>query len=142
MKRLILVVAIFLIVIALFRVVNGSPVLSLSDVLVKFDSFRFDISPFLEMRDLFASDESDSSTYSWFTAGLVFDPMQEVETVDPNGNVSIEIQQPDREGPTDLFEALAFMLDFLWIFLKILWVPFDVLFQVLDLGLWMLGFAA
>ena len=143
MKSVVVLLVTLLLVVALFRMVNGVPIVGLNEFLIKIESFSFDAQPFNDFVALFRS-ESDTSTY-FFTPGVVLNPPTYVETVDPDGMVDVEMT-PNPKNDQDFFDLVSLFFkklgEFVTVTFKMIVAMFSVVGQSLDLILWMLGFTA
>ena len=140
MTRVWLFLVVFLLVLSVFRMVNGASFIGVSEILIKLETVNFDISPLLELEAFFSDDAGDSDSY--VVIGPVIVPPTVDETVDENGNVGFDVFESEFDLLGEIWNDLVALYELMVIFVKIAWMPFDLLFQVLDVGLWMLGFTA
>ena len=138
MTRVWLFLVVFLLILSVFRLANGAEFIGSSEILIKLETFDFDMSPLTELADYF--DSSSDFTFAHAGGG------------DGNSGGGT-FGGASKDGSDSFWDYLVRAFDKVFsffedtfelasIFLKIFWMPFDFLFQVLDVVLWMLGFTA
>ena len=143
MKKVFCYLMIFLLLINVFRIVNEAPTIGIRDIVLRFESYRFDLSPLFDLMDSFSPSDGPVDSNDWVGVGNSTSRVEGWVGIGGSSGGSSGGNDGFFDAVADFFESVGRFLTYLSDhFLELLELPFLVLYQVFDFVMWILGFSS